>query len=417
MDLSRRPENQESDGYHTALLAGAPFFDLLRGRDTADLSICAGLSGLALFAAHASNIHPSYRTTALHTLDTLLRGLSLNNPSSGLHEGAAGVAWTLAHLQREGLIANPIDLSGIDRLCAALAEEADAVGSYDLVRGLVGYGVYFLERLPASRAATGLLSVVDSLTRTAVSTRHGIAWLNSPSSLAKIQVDRGPNDWYDLGLAHGLAGVVGLLAAILRVGIGESRTRPLLLQAAHSLGHLAIETGSKGGTPPYISAEPGRQIPKAVHAWCYGDPGVGVALMMASDVLHDTNLAELGLTLVRRSARRLNSDEHPLDPWFCHGTSGLAHIFSRVSRRTGDKIIAAAAAHYGAITLGNWYGLTVNRVASADGPTCSRDSGLGLLDGISGVGLTLLSLAGEPSARWDRVLLTGYLDDITISTG
>ena len=87
----------------------------------------------------------------------------------GLYGGVSGVGWTVEHVGTilsedggsecdRGTVDQDDSLSEIDRLLLHRLDNSSnaTVRDYDLIGGLVGIGVYFLERLPRPTATQGI---------------------------------------------------------------------------------------------------------------------------------------------------------------------------------------------------------------------------------------------------------------------
>jgi hypothetical protein len=293
-------------------------------------------------------------------LDDLVAELRAGAATPALHGGLAGIGWTLAHVLDD---AEPL-LSTVDEaLLGALAGEAR---EHDLISGLVGIGVYFLER-DTQAAHDGLAYVIGRLERAAVRSDDGLAWHTSPATLPTAYAQAWPDGFVDCGVAHGVPGAIAFLARAGAHRLCGEATRWLLAQR-HG-----------GYFPSRIAA--GRPRTRARSAWCYGDPGIAVALYPA-----DRGAA---LALAREAARRAPDDCGVRDASLCHGAAGLAHLYNRLAQATGDAELAAVAR--------TWL-----ERALAMRPV---DPGAHLLDGTVGVGLALLAATTRTEPRWDRLLL------------
>ncbi|HEX2060771.1 MAG TPA: lanthionine synthetase LanC family protein, partial [Thermoanaerobaculia bacterium] len=145
-------------------------------------------------------------------------------------------------------------------------------------------------------------------------------------------------------------------------------------------------------------------------AWCYGDPGVACALLLAARCTDNDTWEAEAIALARDAARRPEEECGILDAGFCHGSAGLAHLFARLARATGDTELEAAAVF--------WYRKTL-ALRDGDGGIAGYSFLLpdlnetiktwvddpGLLNGAAGVALSLLSAAMPVEPAWDRHLL------------
>jgi len=94
---------------------------------------------------------------------------------------------------------------------------------YDLVSGLVGFGVYALERVPGPSSKGLLARVVRHLGMIARRRRPGVAWRSNPRWVP-TNLRMNPNPDWNLGVAHGVPGVVALLGHVVAADV-DAQTR------------------------------------------------------------------------------------------------------------------------------------------------------------------------------------------------
>jgi len=383
-------------------------------------SLARGSAGHALFfdyAAQAFDRNKRYASLARDCVDQAVEAVSAKPMGYGLYSGFAGIAWVAEHLQRrgdsgdaaagaeagegEGDLNKEIDDALLDLLTQRLWHE-----TYDLIGGLVGLGVYALERLPRPSAAACLAAIVDHLAELAESGASGVTWFTPPELLGPWARSVNPSGHYNLGVAHGVPGILTLLAAACRAGIREEQAASLLeggvrwlLAQQHRSGGISCFSDAVG---PGLTPVPSRL------AWCYGDAGVAAALLAAAR-LADRPAWELdALAIARRAAERPAVQSGVQDAGLCHGAMGLAHLFNRIYQATGEGLFAEAALF--------WYrkGLALRRpgqgVAGFSAwdvknkePAWSAETGF--LTGAAGIGLALLAAVSPYKPEWDRVLL------------
>ena len=116
----------------------------------------------------------------------------------------------------------------------------------------------------------------------------------------------------------------------------------------------------------------------------------------ASKSLKRNDWAEEAKTILIHSSKRRDLNENGvIDACFCHGASGIAHIFHRMYKET-ELDECGEAARY-------WMEKTIEMSKFKDGlagyKVWRRDNGFendaGLLEGIAGIGLALLSYHSE----------------------
>src|SRR5882757_11253430 len=246
-----------------------------------DASLASGSAGLAVCSGQLARTRsdPRAADAALTRLEEAVGVLATVPLTSSLYSGFTGVAWAVELV--DGLLGGEgEDRSGdIDEALTRLLRRYPEDAPYDLVDGLTGLGVYALARWPRPGAAPCVLGVVGQLARRARHDRDGVFWWTPPSWHGPRREQYRPGG-VDLGVAHGIAGVVPFLARVHRLGLARQTVRPLLDGAVRWLLAHMLDVGS-GPTVPYFApggAEPG----PARSAWCYGDPGVAAALLLAA---------------------------------------------------------------------------------------------------------------------------------------
>jgi hypothetical protein len=144
-------------------------------------------------------------------------------------------------------------------------------------------------------------------------------------------------------------------------------------------------------------------------AWCYGDPGIATALLLAARGVAAADWERVAVALACRAAERAPEKTGIRDSCFCHGTAGLAHIYNRMYQATGEPELGRAAR--------SWLDRTLDfyRLARDSGGSWVRGStdpaqrepwsGVDLVDGAAGVALVLLAATTSVEPMWDRMFL------------
>ena len=204
-------------------------------------------------------------------------------------------------------------------------------------------------------------------------------------------------------MAHGIAGVVPFLARVHRLGLAQQTVRPLLDGAVRwLLAHMA-DTAS-GPTVPYFvadSAEPGA----ARSGWCYGDPGVAAALLLAARDAGELAWAAAATGLAVRAAARPPGQTGVVDAGLCHGSAGLAHLFNQMYQMTAEPALADAARFWVERTLELCSAKAPGRGVALTEAARPAWKGPGLLEGAAGVALAMEAAATTAEPVWDQMLL------------
>jgi lantibiotic modifying enzyme len=322
----------------------------------------------------------------------------------GLYGGAARIAFAVGHLSAGEDADTACEM--IERsLLRYLAEPTE---SYDLISGLVGIAVPVLQRIADGKASDSsepvARSVLDQLERLARPMPSGFAWHTPPELLPAWQREIAPEGYFNFGLAHGIPGVIAILARYVAAGVEVQRARALLEGAVGYLRSVASPTVG-GRYPAWLPSERAN-APSRV-AWCYGDLGVAVALMSAATATARDDWRANALELAHGMAARAFELSQVVDAGLCHGAAGVAHLFNRLSQATGDAELARSADAWFARTLamrrtdaiaGFPRGLPVDGVMT-------WEAGADILTGASGVALALHAAISPIEPAWDQLLL------------
>jgi hypothetical protein len=348
---------------------------------------------------------------ARQCLDQAIEAASTQPMNASLYGGFTGLAWT-AELVDRLLDPDAEDRSeAVDDALLRLLSRADRWSApYDLVIGLTGLGVYALQRYPRPSAIELLHSVVERLDECGRHDEHGLYWWTPPAEILDEECRKQhPSGFADLGVAHGVAGPIALLGSICAAGIEEPKARPLLEAAVNWLLAHSVPTEADLTFPVWVA--PGVEPWRARCAWCYGDPGIAAALLMAARGVGDADLEEAAVALACRAAERPASEAGVVNACFCHGAAGLAHIYNRMYQATGEPTLGRAALIWLERTL-DFY-----RLASSAGgawvqgnwdpgqPELWTWTGVEMVDGVVGVALVLLAAATSVEPTWDRMFL------------
>jgi lantibiotic modifying enzyme len=360
-----------------------------------------GSAGLALlFAQLAVAGRDGAADIAYRHLDAAVAALAREPAPASLLGGFVGVAWVATVVQ------DMLDGSRDTTLTAELDEvlvEHVARSPWrrevDLVGGLAGFGLYGLLRRGDDVGEVVIDSVVARLTELAERSTQGASWFTPAALLPQHQRERFPDGYHNLGLAHGVPGVIGFLAQAAAAGNQDATELCakavdwLLAQRLPNGCASTVELG-KGDT---------EHVPARL-AWCYGDPGVAAALNVAGIALDRTDWQAAAADIALTAARRPRERSGIVDAGICHGAAGLALIFHRFHHATGNREFADAATHWYTRLLNmRQPGTGVGGYRAWEPPAWIDDPGL--LTGAAGVALALLSATGNAPPDWDRLIL------------
>ena len=351
-----------------------------------DPSLGTGTAGIALFRAYLSGTGRR-EATASGALDLARASMisATRVPDPTLYGGLVGPAWVVSHLDgRFGRTGDSDAIDVVDGALLALLRPSPWMHDFDLISGLVGLGVYALCRLPRPAAVECLELVVERLGEVAETRDDGITWRTRPELLPDWLRRQAPDGCYNVGLAHGVPGVIALLGSARAVDVAPATASRLLDGSVAWV--LAQECRDGGPRFPAWILPDGEASRGPLH-WCYGDPGVAGAIFAAGDAADRPEWTSAAVDVALRTAGRAADETAVVEPGICHGSAGLGHIYNRFWQATGDARFSVAAR------------LWLERTPALLGGT----SDAGFLEGTAGIGLVLLSALGV-HPEWDTVL-------------
>src|SRR5262245_42113807 len=147
--------------------------------NTEDPSVLKGSAGFALFFGYLAHVDANreYARLATHYLDAATTTVSSSMTRPSLYYGFTGVAWVAEHLRTTLGMDHTVEVGeDVDNALVTYLQRWKGPKDVDLLRGLVGYGCYALERIPRPEADRILAVVAQCLVREAQQGPTGVAW-------------------------------------------------------------------------------------------------------------------------------------------------------------------------------------------------------------------------------------------------
>jgi lantibiotic biosynthesis protein len=386
-------------------------------------SLGEGHAGLALAHHYLAASFPKrpHAREAQRSLERAVVSLTDSPVPTSLFGGIPGVAWTIEHVRRHGQHVTSGSSAGsgemnegdplvdVDEALLSALDESTWEGPFDLLSGLGGLALYFLERLPRSTAAVALGRVVHHLDALAVRFSSGEAAGDGVAWRSAFAQGKGVRRGFNLGMGHGTPGLIPILAAIVESKVHAPAAPVLLAGAVRWVlrqRHAEDEAQFAGWIDEH-GADAG-PFKGARSAWCYGAPGIAVALLAAGTALGEASWNQSALEIAERAAERPVEACEVSDAGLCHGAAGLGHLYHRIHQSSGERFAAEAARRWFDIALGmrdparGVGGFSSVRRDRRGSLRPQRDASF--LTGSAGIALCLASALGGIESQWDRVL-------------
>lgn len=319
--------------------------------------------------------------------------------------GTTGPFWLLQHLYAQRFIDIEIEELSAGYLPAAIAESEKCLSAqnFDLLHGSAGICHHLLTYAHLETVRAHLEKFVAALTAASHMTAHGrsipVFVLFDPPRESGVDT---------FSLAHGTCSLLILLSRACLAGIAPDTCRQLISECIDFMWHH--QNPRLPGTPHALF--PGildGRAPYSRLSWCYGDFNVALALWHCGKALQEDRWQQQALDVMHYTLRR-DTDQRAgiVDACLCHGSAGIAAFYRRFWQETGDPAFRKAADH--------WHHNTLQKVVFSDQPGVYGVRGWegvdkqweycwDLLDGSSGIGLSLLSHTLAHPLCWDEAFL------------
>jgi lantibiotic modifying enzyme len=255
--------------------------------------------------------------------------------------------------------------------------------NYDFLHGALGVAMYFRDD------PRYIKSTLLGLEKTAIEDNNKLKWISS------LGQDRPMG--YNICLSHGISSIIIYLSSVYQSGVITELNEQLLNGAVNYVLSQEIDYKKFGCFFPNQSLDNGDPIYKSRLAWCYGDLGVAAALWQAGKVTENCSWMNKALDVYRFSANRISPQDAMVnDAGICHGTAGIAMMFSYMYRQTGDPTLIN--------TRNYWVDQTLKMSKFPDGlagykkftldddKNVKWEESFSILEGIAGIGFMLLSV-------------------------
>lgn len=321
----------------------------------------------------------------------------------------AEMAWFICHLHERKLIYIDVNdyFSDIDE---ALNEAMILLlneKEYGCINGAISIGLYFYYRyiLGSEKCKFFLENLVDEFQKTAIQQDKTINWI---SIIDYETYEQG----YNLGIAHGIPGIMLFLRKLFLVNIKKDAISDMLIRASNFL--LQQKHSLNTNKFFFYSACTDSYGYNMKQGWCYGDLSVGYTLFLVSSLegIERQIIKESALDIIVNTTKRTNlSDIGVIDASLCHGTSGIAHIYNRLYCQTNESEFRNAALYWYKETIKmaiddkEYAGYILLNYSSEDEKELLDLQNLSFITGIAGIGLSLLSAIYPIEPSWDACLL------------
>ena len=369
------------------------------------LGLYSGLAGDLLFLWHASQqdaieVDENQFNEKLVFLQRHIFGASAH---VGLSYGLAGTGWLLEYLnQAQGEDYDPELCEDIDAAIDAALNVRAWENEVELVLGLSGLAVYIARRAKHSDQTPLYTRLVAHLEALATKPQSGqISWQQPSGSVYRFDKDDRNSTEYNLGLAHGVPGIIAILVPALENPVLHDRAADLLRQSCDWL----LEQQLKDCSHSFYSTKAGAEVPSRL-GWCYGDLTIALTLARVGNALDIPRYVERAKAIALHASKRDAVAGSIRDAGLCHGASGLALIFGILADELKLEECRRAASAWLDYTVSAYRQGGIKAFYNFRGDTGIYAENTGFLEGYAGIGLCLLGTHGLAPSWADSLALS-----------
>ncbi|QNK61474.1 lanthionine synthetase C family protein [Pedobacter sp. PAMC26386] len=368
-------------------------------------SFAAGNLGLVLFHYYYHKVIKDEKSEerALELLQNIIDRVD-NNLSSlssyTLSYGLSGLGIMLDHLSVQGFIDYEIEESlEMDKLIYEWALEMINKEDSEFLHGALGAVSYLSKNQDKEFSQKYIDDLLGELSAKAIYTESGSIYFD----LFNIMIPEYPKGTINLSLSHGLCGIVLVLIELLKRGATENPAKILIHKALQFLEENISPVDFSKKIYCYsdiVIFSDHKEKRNTRLAWCYGDINLALVFLTAGKFFSHAHYTDIGNKIGLTTLSRKDFDQTYIkDSQFCHGTAGITQAYYRFYKLTGKSEYLEGRDY--------WLQKTIDRVElEIDTNYYDNKGNTGeLLEGLTGVGLVLLSAIAQEELEWDNLLI------------
>jgi len=373
-----------------------------------NIGLLNGESGVSLFHFYYGlfSQNEEYSKKGIQSIFNSVELINTNLEHYSYCSGLSGFLWSLNHLVTSGFIDQDevADLQNdFDTFIYKVMLNDIKHENFDFLHGAIGHGIYFIERLKHNKDIELYLNeLLDGLENKSIKEIDGsMKWLSVVDHQTGLQA-------YNLSLSHGVASIIAFLAKLVKHNFNTEKAYSMLQNSLQFLLKNIKDPCLDGYYFPSFIYKDNTHPKQGRLAWCYNDLGIANVLFWVSEIIKDEDLKQksIEILLYHSNTRNLKMAS-VFDAGLCHGTAGIAHIYNRMYRNTRIEKFKE--------THDFWIEETLKMAYHKDGFAGYKtwndeklggwENELGILEGIAGIALALLSSIFDEDLSWDECLL------------
>ena len=381
--------------------------ELKKTNVVSNVGLLTGLSGQIISLANYEKIIQIRSGCIVDFLEILEDKITNESFVYSYCSGLAGIGWLYEYLKSCEFINGDTNelLEDFDKPLEKALMIDMAKWNYDFLHGGVGIALYFVKRILKNQNLFSVLNhFLDCLDKIKEYEKENQFKWKSVIDITTKETG------YNISMSHGSSSIVCLLAKMYQLdnnSLNKKLIKNLLNGAMEYIIDQEIDRERYKCYFASMSIESDKILQQSRMGWCYGDLGIATTLYQAGKALQNQNWIDKSLEILLYTAENRKSLEEGrvADAGLCHGTAGIGHIFYRAWWNTRMPEFKKASDY--------WFEQTLKMAKFEDGlagfKTWYVEEGwinnYSLLQGITGIGLALLTYYHEVEPTWDECLL------------
>ena len=334
----------------------------------------------------------------------LQENMSVASSSVQLSNGLSGLGWFIEYVnQSQYDDYDPELCEGIDEILLNTLGVKDWQGEIEMVLGLAGLSVYGARRQLTSEQTFFFDKFISHFEALATQTSENtLTWEQPVYSVYRLDKESRDKPEYNLGLAHGVPGIIASLLPALNIPPLYSRTKKLLIQSCDWLLEQELSVSDRKS---YFSSLNTSTHPSRL-GWCYGDLTIALILFRVGKILELPSYMEKAKEISLHAATRDEVSSAVGDAGLCHGSAGLALIFQLTAQELNMPELLDISEKWLDFTIELFDKNGIEGFYKLSGYDKTLSECTGFLEGYAGIGLCLISLLNGECDWADCLLLS-----------
>lgn len=383
---------------------------ILKKWETEPHGLLSGSGGASLYLYYRfrQSLNDKYITHALAILDKEIQNANELGIEDYLSIGSSSSSsfWLINEFVK-GAILDKTELEDAENWIKLSIKSTTiteySINQHDLFYGFIGKAILALE-INQEFTEHFVKTVVSHLISNIQIDINGAFWYTPEHIFRGTDCQKAIN----LGIPHGMLGILLFLFRCERVyGLTHNQTEIVNDVVKWIIAKLNIENNALKYSYSNSPSGSGKL------GWCYGDLAIAYTLLLhAKQFRNNTSMEKAYEIIGKSSSLSLQNtgvsyfNQYDIfDICLCHGTSSICYMYKKLFSLTRDPNVEKKAHFWLNITLDS-LGKYLRNIDELTNLRHQRiNTTLSFLNGLSGVGLVLLSFLNEKNTNWDKLLL------------